>query len=163
MGVLVFATWGLAVDAPTFVYDFLKVHVGPGSPSTTSGSPTMRRSGTPRFPELWAEFAARYGIVFTVASAAASLWALRSVFPRVRACGALLLGALVFSLTDWRQTKHLSLLVAPALLALAAACPVRAACPPRLPRATRGDDRVQPGDGLAAAPRLLGLAPSTIW
>ena len=35
----------------------------------------------------------------------------------------MLLGTAVFSLTDWRQTKHLSLLAAPALLTMAAVSP----------------------------------------
>ena len=34
---------------------------------------------------------------------------------------AVLVAALVFSLTDWRQTKHLSLLIAPALVGMAEA------------------------------------------
>jgi hypothetical protein len=123
-GLLAFAAWGLAIDAPTFVYDFVKVHV---VRRLALGDVRFSHDPAIWYPsiwELWREFAARYGILFTIAAGIACLMALRSREPRARACGAaVLLGALIFSLTDWRQTKHLSLLAAPALLALAAARP----------------------------------------
>jgi hypothetical protein len=124
LGVLAFAAWGLAVDAPAFVYDFLKTHVMRRLSLGDLRFAHDARHWYPSISELWVEFAARYGLLFTASAAAASVWALRSARAQVRACGAaVLIGALVYSLTDWRQTKHLSLLVAPALLALAAAVP----------------------------------------
>ena len=164
LGMLVFAAWGLAVDAPTFVYDFLKVHVAHRLALHDVRLAHDAAIWYPSIPELWAEFAARYGIVFTVAAAAASLRALASASPRVRAGGAsVLVGALVFSLTDWRQTKHLSLLLAPALLALAAAYPVR----PRARLAFLALLAAMVVSNLVTTWPLLheftSLAPSTIW
>ena len=124
LGLCAFVVWGLAIDAPTFIYDFVKTHV-------------LRRLALsdirlvhdafiwyPSIPELWREFVRNYGLAFTAVAAVASLRALRSDSAQARVSGvSVLLGALVFSLTDWRQTKHLALLVAPALVAVAAACP----------------------------------------
>jgi len=163
-GLVAFATWGLAVDAPAFVYDFVKVHVVRRLALGDVRFAHDARIWYPSITELWAEFAARYGLVFTLSAAAASSWALRSAAPRARVCGAaVLLGAIVFSLTDWRQTKHLSLLAAPALLALAAA----------FPRTRRARlvylvlIAVMIASNVATAWPLLrdfsSLAPSTIW
>lgn len=119
-----FAVWGLLVDAPSFVHDFLREHVARRLALHDVRLVHDPSVWYPSIPELWAEFVSRYGLLFTLASAAASLLALRSKAPLVRAAGAaVLLGALVFSLTDWRQTKHLSLVVAPALLALGGLVP----------------------------------------
>jgi hypothetical protein len=89
--------------------------------------PTARGAASNGYPSpgaLWLEFGARYGWLFLVGVAGASLRGLRDTRPAVRtAAAAVLLGALVFSLTDWRQTKHLALLVPPALVALAGAWP----------------------------------------
>ena len=124
LGVALYVAYGLSVDAPTFTYDFLKVHViNRLTPVDVRFAHDAAR-GYPSIPELWLEFAGGYGVLFTVAGALAAVRALRSTEPAVRAAGgAVLLGALIFSMTDWRQTKHLSLLAAPAVLALAAACP----------------------------------------
>jgi hypothetical protein len=119
-----FAVWGLALDAPSFLHDFLREHVARRLALGDVRFDHDASAWYPSIPELWLEFAARYGVLFTLASGAASLLALRSRAPAVRAAGAAaLLGALVFSVTDWRQTKHLSLLAAPALVAVAALWP----------------------------------------
>lgn len=124
LGLGAFVVWGLAIDAPTFVYDFLKMHVF--HRLALSDVRLIHEAGSwyPSIPELWREFVRHYGLAFTCLAALASLRALRSDSAYVRVCGfAVVVGALVFSLTDWRQTKHLALLAAPALLAVAAACP----------------------------------------
>ena len=84
--------------------------------------------------------------------------------PAVRAAAtAVLLGALLFSVTDWRQTKHLALLAAPAVVALA-----------DLPPRTRGSLRSALLVCLALCARNLwtawplltdfsALRPSTSW
>ena len=120
-GLGLFVGWGLLVDAPTFVYDFVRTHVlqrlalndvrfGPGE------------AWYPSIPDLWREFARNYGLLFTCAAAWAALRGTLRGGHRARVAGAaVLVAALVFSLTDWRQTKHLSLLIAPALVGMAEA------------------------------------------
>src|SRR5262249_49465108 len=60
-GLALFASWGLAVDAPSFVYDFAKEHVVRRlAPSDVRFVADAARF-YPSIPELWKEFAARYG------------------------------------------------------------------------------------------------------
>jgi hypothetical protein len=164
IGVALFALWGLGIDAPTFVYDFAKQHVARRLAGSDIRLDHDAASWYPSIPELWVEFARHYGILFTAAAAAASVWALRSPQGAVRAAGvAVLWGALVFSLTDWRQTKHLSLLAAPALVAIAGAIPAAA----RGRRAALVLLAVAIASNLWTAAPLLrdfeALPPSTIW
>jgi hypothetical protein len=164
LGLLAFAAWGLAIDARTFMYDFVKVHVLRRLSLADLRWAPGHGGWYPSISELWLEFAAHYGLLFTIAALAASLLALRSQSARVRVCGvSVLLGAVVFSLTDWRQTKHLSLLAAPALLALAAACPAA----PRGRMAFLALLGLMIAVNLAKAWPLFAdfsvLLPSTIW
>ena len=124
LGLLAFAAWGMAIDAPTFVYDFLKVHVA--APPGLGRRPFVHDAGHLVPLDLGAVGGVRGPLRHRVHARRGRRQrdGAPLPLPRVRVCGAaVLLGALVFSLTDWRQTKHLSLLAAPALLALAAACP----------------------------------------
>lgn len=119
-----FAAYGWAVDARSFSYDFLQEHVlrrlAPTDVRFTAGG----AHSYPSIPALWVEFGAHYGLLFTAWVAWATLKCLRSERPAARAAAAsVLLGAVVFSLTDWRQTKHLAQVVPLGLVAIAAAWP----------------------------------------
>jgi hypothetical protein len=118
-----FAAYGLSIDSAAFVRDFLKEHVVERllpSPALAEGA------AYPGVAALWLEFAARYGPLFLAAAAIAAAQARTDPRPLPRCAAAMVwIGALAFSLTDWRQTKHLAQLVAPALLAIAAAWPAR--------------------------------------
>ena len=125
-----------------------------------SGWPTTPRVWYPSISELWTEFAARYGIVFTLAAgrrepARAPLdRAARPRLRRLRAAGR-------------------ARLLAHGLAADEAPLPPGRSRPARpgrrLPESRRGrawpswrcwgDGRVQPGDGLAAPARLFGPQP----
>jgi hypothetical protein len=120
LAVTAYVLYGLTIDRDSFVYDFLKEHVARRLVPDDVRLAHDASLWYPSIPELWREFTARYGAVFLLLAAAASARGFKSPRPAVRAAAAsVLLGATVFSLTDWRQTKHLSLLVAPALLTLA--------------------------------------------
>jgi hypothetical protein len=123
-GAAAFVAWGLAVDPRTFLFDFVREHVA----RRLSGADVRFVADAGRFypsiPQLWAEYLARYGAAFTAWAAVAAGVGLRRERPAARAAGAaVLLGALVFSVVDWRQTRHLALLTAPAVVALAGAWP----------------------------------------
>jgi hypothetical protein len=119
-----FAGWGLAVDAPTFLYDFAREHVARRLSGTDVRFAADHSHFYPSILELWAEFVARYGIVFVAWTAAAMSMAWRRERPAARAAAAsVALGAFVFTATDWRQTRHLALLIVPALVAIASAWP----------------------------------------
>jgi hypothetical protein len=122
--VVAFAAYGLAVDAPAFLGDFLREHVL----ARLDGSDLRFRPAAgiwyPSIPELWNEFVKHYGIAFTALAALAVAGGLTSRSAAVRAAAwSVALGAVVFSVTDWRQTKHLALLAAPALVTIAGSWP----------------------------------------
>jgi len=123
-GAAAFLAYGLVVDAPVFLFDFVSEHVT----RRLSGSDIRFAADAARFypsiPELWAEYVGRYGLAFVAWAAAAVGVALRRPRPSARAAAvAVLLGALVFSLVDWRQTRHLALVTAPAVIAIAGSWP----------------------------------------
>ncbi|MCA9753490.1 MAG: hypothetical protein KC591_14950 [Gemmatimonadetes bacterium] len=130
IGTLAFWVWGLWIAPAEFVADHLLEH-GVGR---FSGGEVLTRAGKavyPSRPALWLEFASHMGWGWTllagVAVAAAGVAAARSLrategSERTDALGTLslwvLVGAVLFTLTDWRQTKHLCLLVPAASVAL---------------------------------------------
>ena len=124
IGAAVFLTYGLVVDAPTFLFDFVSEHVT----RRLSGSDIRFAADAARFypsiPELWADYVSRHGLLFVAWAVLAVAVALRRPRAAARAAAAaVLLGALVFSLVDWRQTKHLALLTGPATIAIAGSWP----------------------------------------
>jgi len=126
-GAAAFFAYGLAVDAPTFLFDFVREHVARRFLGADLRFAADASRFYPSIPQLWAEYVARYGVVFTAWAALATAFALRRRRPEARAAAAsVLLGALVFSVVDWRQTRHLALLTAPAVVAVAGTWPVSA-------------------------------------
>lgn len=124
IAVAAFAAYGLALDAPGFLFDFVREHVARRLSGGDVRFVADPRRFYPSIPQLWGEFLARYGVVFTAWAAAAAGIAWRRERPAARAAAAsVLIGAAVFTATDWRQTKHLALLTAPALVAIASAWP----------------------------------------
>ena len=128
-GAAAFLAWGLAVDPRD-----LPLRLRPGArdpPPERRRRPLRGRHGSllPFHPAVVGRVPlARYGAVFTAWAAVAAGVGLRRERPAARAAGAaVLLGALVFSVVDWRQTPHLALLTAPAVVALAGAWPRSAA------------------------------------
>jgi hypothetical protein len=99
-----------------------------GSCSTTCASLPTTSTATPRrSPNLWREFAAHTGwLLIPVALVAAAAALIRKDgLPSTLALW-FLAGAVAFSLTDWRQTKHLMNGLAPmVVLAVAWAWPMR--------------------------------------
>lgn len=163
LAAVAFVAYGLAVDPQSFLHDFLVEHV------LRRLEPDLRFAADaarwyPSIPGLWVEFARRYGAAFLLWAGLAAGLGLRRPRPAVRAASAsVLLGALAFSLTDWRQTKHLALLVPLAIVAIAGSWPVR----PLWRRVLLGLVVVLVLRNLWVAWPLLGsfesLRPSTSW
>jgi hypothetical protein len=138
-GTALFWVWGLAIAPGDFVGEHLLDH---GLRRFTLGEATTR-SGAPIYPSragLWLEFATNHGWPWVAVAGAGLLWGIARVARRAPEPDALteaaevlvawtLLGAAVFTVIDWRQTKHLALMV-PAMTVLTAAM-LRAA-PPRV-------------------------------
>ncbi|HMB68268.1 MAG TPA: hypothetical protein VKU85_03115, partial [bacterium] len=138
IGAAAFWTWGLAIDPADFVGEHLLDH----GVRRFAGGEAVSRAGDPVYPTragVWLEFARHFGWVWTAAAAAALVVAARRGLRRgsgeAAPAGddvhlALLAAwiaavAVAFTLTDWRQTKHLCLLV-PAAAVLIGAMDARA-------------------------------------
>lgn len=121
-----FAAFGLVVAPEEFVADHLLDH----GLLRFSGQEVVGRAGVPAYPSrsgLWLQFAGHFGWLWCtlVAAAVASVgagWARgKAPSPFVRmALAWILVGAALFTWTDWRQTKHLCKLVPAMTLLLGA-------------------------------------------
>jgi hypothetical protein len=137
-GTALFWIWGLAIAPGDFVGEHLLDH---GLRRFALGEATTR-GGAPVYPSrlgVWREFAVNHGWPWVAAAATALVWgaaraAKRAAEPDPLGKAAeilvpwVLIGAAVFTWIDWRQTKHLALLV-PAATVLVAA--MSCAAPPR--------------------------------
>lgn len=119
---LAFWTYGLAVAPRDFVIDHVQEHLL----ARFAGDHAAARPGQLVYPsrgELWVEFAQHFGPWAVLAAAAVVVGIVRTA-RRTHSAGKaapLLVAwvvavAVAFTLTDWRQTKHLALLVPAATL-----------------------------------------------
>lgn len=133
-GTLLFWLWGFGVAPGSFVADHLRGHlldrVLHHNPFGYGGYPTVTG--------LWREFIGHTGYILLPAallSLAVDSWRRGADDARGQASGRMVwilwivATAVVFSVVDWRMTKHLALIVIPLLLALA---PPRGAAPWRV-------------------------------
>jgi hypothetical protein len=143
-GTAAFWIWGLAIAPGDFVGEHLLDH---GLRRFTLGEATTR-AGAPIYPSragVWLEFATNHGWPWVAAAGAGLLWGITraargapDLDPLTETAEILvawtLLGAAVFTVIDWRQTKHLALIVPAATVLVAGllcAAPRRARVPIR--------------------------------
>jgi len=117
-----FAWWGygLLVDSATFVRDHLRMHIAHRFLLNDIRLAHDSTRYAPSMMELWAELAAHTGYLFVpVAVVGIGLWiARRKRLDMVAVLAAwFLVGSVLYTLTDWRQTKHMMNQVAPAVAA----------------------------------------------
>ncbi|HZN55855.1 MAG TPA: hypothetical protein VFB67_11105 [Candidatus Polarisedimenticolaceae bacterium] len=115
--------YGFWVDAHVFVEDHLRRHIAHRlllNDVRLLSDPAHHYA--PSIPELWIEFARHTGWVLVPLAAAAAVLALLRPADDARAILAVwfLSGAVAYSLTDWRQTKHLMNGLAPMVVLVAA-------------------------------------------
>jgi len=113
-------TYGFLVDAPGFVRDHLRMHIAHRFLLNDVRLAHDAGRYAPSIPELWTELARHTGYVFlVVALVGVAAWLFtRSIDDRRAVLAAwCLCGCVLFSLTDWRQTKHLMNEAAPMVAA----------------------------------------------
>lgn len=120
LGWVTFILYGLLIAPDAFIVDHLWRHVVERLNLETIGVTTLWHHGTkyPSILGLWKQFADHTGWII----AAAMLWSVAWAMPRIRGAEGVFLwwvviGAVGFSLVDWRITKHLAQLL-PALAVL---------------------------------------------
>jgi hypothetical protein len=116
-------TWwayGLIVDSATFIRDHLRMHIAHRFLLNDLRLAHDSNRYAPSIAELWAELAAHTGFLFVpVAVVGIIVWvARRKRIDMVAVLAAwFVAGSVLYSLTDWRQTKHLMNQMAPAVIA----------------------------------------------
>lgn len=137
-GAAAFWAWGLAIDPADFVGEHLLDH----GVRRFAGGEVVAGTGEAVYPSragVWLQFARHFGWAWTAIAAVALVCALRHAFRRSDGAAApagddvhlavlaswIVAVAVAFTLTDWRQTKHLCLLV-PAAAVLVGAMDARA-------------------------------------
>jgi hypothetical protein len=123
-GWITFAAYGMAVAPHDFIYDHLQEHLRDRFRLQDLRMAGASREGVERaritylsIAGVWREFADHLGWIAAGLGAVALAWCVR----RIRGPEGLMLlwvvgGGLLFSLMDWRMTKHLALLI-PAIVA----------------------------------------------
>jgi hypothetical protein len=127
-GTFTWWTYAALVDARTFIDDHLRMHIAHRILLNDVRLAVDPRRYAPSIPEVWLEFAAHTGyLLLPVGLLGFAVW----MFHRRRDDGGAVLlawfltGAVLYSLTDWRQTKHLMNQLAPLVAAaLVVAWPV---------------------------------------
>jgi hypothetical protein len=110
--------WGYAwiVDSAVFISDHWRMHIAHRILLNDIRLAHDSERYAPSILELWTEFAAHTGYLFLPVALAGIAWWLAARAPddRARVLAAwFVTGAVLFTLTDWRQTKHLMNQLAP--------------------------------------------------
>jgi hypothetical protein len=109
-----FCAYGMWADADTFVRDHLYYDLRDRFLLQDIRLTHLNGWWYPSIPEVWVEFSRNLSWAFLPMAAAAVLWlAPHITAPEWAVVPWVLLGAVLGSLTDWRQTKHLMLILPP--------------------------------------------------
>lgn len=114
LGTLLFWIYGLSVDAETFILDHVKLHFL----YQIKGSFIERwRFHYPSVAKLWAEFNQNLGVPFLLLSLPINISLLKNIRKKESIFTFwFLVGAVLFSLVAWKQTKHLMLVILPLVI-----------------------------------------------
>ena len=119
-GWLLFVVYGLAIAPDDFIADHIKGHIAARlrNPTDALQAAITQIDWYPSIAGLWLEFANHTGWLVSFLMVIAAAW----TAPRIRDAEGFfliwaLIGAIGFSLVDWRQTKHLAHIL-PALVIL---------------------------------------------
>jgi hypothetical protein len=169
LGVIVgwgsFCAYGMWADADTFVRDHLYYDFRDRFLFQDVRFGHLEGWWYPSIPEVWVEFSRNLSWVFLPMALLALLWLVpRVAKPEWVVVPWVLVGAVLGSVTDWRQTKHL-MLILPALMVAWAVVWSRS---PQVVRAVAfAAALLSIAWGLVVSARLWGnfasLPPSTIW
>jgi hypothetical protein len=120
-GTLLWWVYGLSVHAPAFIQDHLRKHLAHRALFYDFRLGASPERYAPGMADVWLEFAAHTGYLFVpLAVVALMLWAVRGQRMGLLLAVWFLAGAVLYTLTDWRQTKHLMNQLTPMVVACVA-------------------------------------------
>jgi hypothetical protein len=119
LGTILFSVYGFLVDSTVFIDDFLKMHMIDRFRLNDVRFTYSDGIYYPSILDLWKEFSQHLGFPFLFVAVPLSVYTLFHIKNRESIFGLLfLVGAVAFSITDWRQTKHLMLIVIPMIISV---------------------------------------------
>lgn len=117
LGTFLFWGYGFLVDSRVFIGDYLKQHMANRFSLDDVRFTFSSRIWYPSIPDLWKEYYRSLGFPFFFVALPFTVYTLFRIKCRESFFGLwFMTGAVLFSLTDWRQTKHLMLILLPLII-----------------------------------------------
>jgi len=116
-GTMLFWAYGFLVSPKAFFKDHITNHIAKRFSLEDVRFVHSKTIWYPSIVELWKEFNNHLGFPFLLVSIPLTIYTLRNIKDRKSILGVwFLTGAILFSITDWRQTKHLMLIILPLII-----------------------------------------------
>jgi hypothetical protein len=117
LGTILFCGYGFLVDSRVLIDDYLKGHIAARFLLNDVRFTHSSAIWYPSIIELWKEFNRHLGIPFLLVAVPLSIYTLFRIKSKESFFGLwFIAGAIAFSITDWRQTKHLMLIILPLII-----------------------------------------------
>lgn len=119
LGTILFWGYGFLVDSRTFIEDYLKQHAVYRFRLDDVRFTFSNKIWYPSIGDLWKEFCGHLGFPFLFVALPITVYTLFRIKLRESFFGLwFMVGAVLFSITDWRQTKHLMIIILPLIIAM---------------------------------------------
>jgi len=119
LGTILFWGYGFLVDSKVFIEDYLKQHMVYRFRLDDVRFTFSNKIWYPSIVDLWKEFNGHLGFPFLFVALPLTVYTLFHIKRRESFFGLwFVAGAVLFSITDWRQTKHLMLIILPLIIAM---------------------------------------------
>jgi len=116
-GTMIFWVYGLIVNSRAFLEDHITYHIAYRFSLDDIRFTHSKTLWYPSIIELWKEFNNHLGFPFLLISIPLTIYTLRNIKDRRSILGLwFLIGSFLFSITDWRQTKHLMHIIPPLII-----------------------------------------------
>lgn len=117
VGTVLLGGYGFLIDSRTFIDDYLRTHIADRFRLDDVRFTHSSSIWYPSIIELWKEFSRHLGFPFLFVAVPLSVYSLSRIKSNESFFGLwFMAGAVAFSMTDWRQTKHLMLIILPLII-----------------------------------------------
>lgn len=124
LGILIFWTYGFLVNPKAFIEDQITYHLVQRfslNDVRVTSSQIVNDAKNLEYPSivgLWKEFGDHLGFPFLIVALPLTIYSIFKINEKKAILGLwFIIGGIIFSLTDWRQTKHLMLIILPLIIA----------------------------------------------
>jgi hypothetical protein len=119
LGTILFWGYGFLVDSRAFIEDYIKQHFVYRFRLDDVRFTFSNKIWYPSITDLWKEFCGHLGFPFLFVALPLTVFTLFRIKRKESFFGLwFMAGAVLFSITDWRQTKHLMIIILPLIIAM---------------------------------------------